>query len=58
MAKFLGFLLFILVFTMGFGMLMFLIGFVGYWFTLIFIEYVNPKLAFKMIGHKPEEAEA
>lgn len=54
MAKFLGFLLFILVFTMGFGMLFFLGGFVGYWLTLVFVEFVNPKLAYKMIGHKEE----
>jgi len=55
MAKFLGFLVFILVFTMGFGMLLFLAGFVGYWLTIVFVEFVNPKLAYKMIGHKEGE---
>ena len=55
MAKFLGFLVFILIFTMGFGMLVFLALFVGYWLTLIFVEKLNPSMAHKMIGHSEEE---
>ena len=55
MAKFLGFLVFVLVATMGFGMLMFLALFVGYWITLVLVEKVNPNMAYKMIGHKEEE---
>ena len=55
--KTLGFFIFIFVFLMGFSMLLFLSLFVGYWITLIGIEAVNPKLAYKLIGHK-EEGEA
>jgi len=55
MAKFLGFLVFVLVATMGFGMLIFLAMFIGYWLTLLFVEKMSPKLAHKMIGHKEEE---
>lgn len=50
--KTLGFFIFLFIFLMGFSMLLFLGGFVGYWLTLIAIEAVNPKLAHKMIGHK------
>jgi hypothetical protein len=39
---------------MGFGMLIFLALFVGYWITLVLIEKVNPDLANKMIGHTEE----
>lgn len=55
MAKFLGFLVFVLIATMGFGMLIFLALFVGYWITLVFVEKLNPELAYKMVGHKEEE---
>lgn len=54
MAKFLGFLVFVLIATMGFGMLIFLGLFVGYWITLVLIEKVNPSMAYKMIGYKEE----
>jgi len=52
--KFLGFLVFLTIFLMGFGMLIFLGGFVGYWLTLLAIEKVSPNLAHKIIGYKPE----
>jgi hypothetical protein len=52
--KFLGFLVFLTIFLMGFGMLIFLGGFVGYWLTLLAVEKVNPKLAHKIIGYKAE----
>jgi len=55
MAKFLGFLVFLLIATMGFGMLIFLALFVGYWITLVLIEKLNPKMAYRMIGEKEEE---
>lgn len=55
--KFLGFLVFIAVFLMGFSMLLFLALFVGYWLTLIGLESVNPKWAHAMIGYKEEDAE-
>ena len=55
--KTLGFFIFLIIFLMGFGMLLFLSLFVGYWLTLIGIEAVNPKLAHKMIGHKEDEEE-
>ena len=54
--KTLGFFIFIFIFLMGFSMLLFLSLFVGYWITLIGIEAVNPKLAYKLIGHKEEES--
>lgn len=50
--KTLGFFIFLFIFLMGFSMLLFLGGFVGYWLTLIAIEAINPKLAHKMIGYK------
>ena len=55
MAKFLGFLVFLLIATMGFGMLIFLALFVGYWLTLLFVEKMNPRMAYRMVGHKEEE---
>ena len=54
--KFIGFLVFMIVFLMGFSMLLFLGLFVGYWLTLIGLEAINPKLAHAIIGHKEEEA--
>jgi hypothetical protein len=53
--KTLGFFIFLLIFIMGFGMLVFLALFVGYWLTVIGLEAINPKLAHKMIGYKEEE---
>jgi hypothetical protein len=53
--KFLGFLVFLTIFLMGFGMLIFLGGFVGYWLTLLAIEKVSPSLAHKIIGYTPED---
>lgn len=53
--KTLGFFIFVLIFLMGFSMLLFLGLFVGYWLTLIGIEALNPKLAHKMIGYKEEK---
>ena len=53
--KTLGFFIFLLIFLMGFGMLVFLALFVGYWLTVIGLEAINPKLALKMIGYKEEE---
>jgi hypothetical protein len=53
--KFLGFLIFLVIFLMGFSMLIFLGGFVGYWLTLLGIEKLSPKLAHKIIGHKEED---
>lgn len=50
--KLLGFFIFLIIFLMGFSMLLFLSLFVGYWLTLLFVEKVNPKLAYKIIGHK------
>lgn len=41
---------------MGFSMLLFLGLFVGYWLTLLGVEALSPKLAYKLIGHKEEEA--
>lgn len=55
--KFLGFLVFAIIFLMGFSMLIFLGGFVGYWLTLLAIEKVSPKLAYRMVGYTPEEDE-
>jgi hypothetical protein len=55
--KFLGFLIFAIIFLMGFSMLFFLGGFVGYWLSLLAIEKVNPKLAYRIVGYKPEEEE-
>jgi hypothetical protein len=48
----LGFFIFLFILLMGFSMLIFLVGFVGYWITLNMLEKVNPKLAYKIIGHK------
>ena len=53
--KTLGFFIFLLIFLMGFGMLVFLALFVGYWLTVIGLEAISPKLAHKMIGYKEEE---
>ena len=50
--KLLGFFAFLFIFLMGFSMLIFLAGFVGYWITINFLEKINPKLAYKIIGHK------
>tara|TARA_B100000900_G_scaffold277524_1_gene237309 strand:+ start:230 stop:400 length:171 start_codon:yes stop_codon:yes gene_type:complete len=55
--KFIGFLVFMIVFLMGFSMLVFLGLFVGYWLTLIGLEAINPKLAHAIIGHEEEAAE-
>jgi hypothetical protein len=55
--KFLGFMVFLVVFLMGFSMVLFLSGFVGYWLTLLAIERISPDLAYKLIGYKPEENE-
>ena len=55
--KFLGFMVFLTIFLMGFGMLVFLGGFVGYWLTLLAVEAVSPSLAHKWIGYKEEDAE-
>jgi F0F1-type ATP synthase assembly protein I len=55
--KFIGFLIFLLIFAMGFSMLIFLALFVGYWITLVQLEKVAPNLAYKLIGHKPEDNE-
>ena len=55
--KFLGFLVFVIIFLMGFGMLFFLGGFVGYWLTLLAVEKINPRLAYKMVGYKEEDEE-
>lgn len=52
--KVLGFFIFLFIFLMGFSMLLFLGLFVGYWLTLLGIEALSPKLAYKMIGHKEE----
>jgi hypothetical protein len=54
--KVLGFFIFLFIFLMGFSMLLFLGLFVGYWLTLLGIESLSPKLAYKLIGHKEEEA--
>ena len=56
--KFLGFLVFLIIFLMGFSMLLFLGGFVGYWLTLLAIEKVSPSLAYKMVGYKEEDEKA
>lgn len=53
--KTLGFFIFLFIFLMGFSMLLFLGLFVGYWLTLIGLEQVSPKLAYKMIGYKEGE---
>ncbi len=53
--KTLGFFIFLFIFLMGFGMLLFLTSFVGYWLTLITLEKVNPKLAQKMISYKTSD---
>lgn len=50
--KLLGFFAFLFIFLMGFSMLIFLAGFVGYWITINFLEKINPKFAYKIIGHK------
>ncbi|MCH8554142.1 MAG: hypothetical protein LAT76_03230 [Schleiferiaceae bacterium] len=54
MAQFIGFLIFVTIFAMGFSMLIFLGLFVGYWLTLIGIERISPSLAHKIIGHKED----
>jgi hypothetical protein len=48
----LGFFVFLFIFLMGFSMLLFLGLFVGYWITINMLEKVNPKLVYKIIGHK------
>jgi len=55
--KLLGFFIFIFIFGMGFSMLIFLALFVGYWLTLVGLERINPKLAYRMIGHKEDSQE-
>lgn len=55
--KFLGFMVFLVIFLMGFSMLIFLGGFVGYWLTLLALERISPSLAHKLIGYKSEENE-
>jgi hypothetical protein len=55
--KTLGFFIFLFIFLMGFSMLIFLALFVGYWLTLVGLESLNPKWAYKMIGYKKEEEE-
>lgn len=55
--KVLGFFIFLFIFGMGFSMLIFLGLFVGYWLTLLGIESISPKLAYKMIGHKEKDQE-
>ena len=54
----LGWFAFLIIFGMGFSMLIFLSLFVGYWLTLVGLEKINPKLAYKIIGHKEEEEKA
>jgi F0F1-type ATP synthase assembly protein I len=54
MAQFVGFLIFVLIFSMGFSMLIFLALFVGYWLTLLGLERVSPSLVNKIIGHKED----
>lgn len=51
----LGFFVFLIIFLMGFSMLLFLGLFVGYWLTLLALENFAPKLAHKMIGYKEGE---
>lgn len=53
--KTLGFFVFLIIALMGFGMLTFLISFVGYWLTLVALDKFAPKLALKMIGYKEGE---
>ena len=53
--KTLGFFIFLIIFLMGFSMLIFLALFVGYWITLVGIEAVNPKLANRMVGYKEDD---
>jgi F0F1-type ATP synthase assembly protein I len=55
MSKFLGFLVFLMIFLTGFSMLLFLGLFVGYWLTLLGIEQFSPKLLNKIIGHKTDD---
>ncbi len=55
--KFAGFMIFLTIVLMGFGMLIFLASFVGYWLTLLAVEKVSPSLAHKWIGYKGEEDE-
>ena len=56
MAKFLGFLVFVLVATMGFGMLMFLSLIRGLLDnTCSCRKSKSEAMAYKMIGHKEEE---
>jgi|TARA_B110000444_G_scaffold56850_1_gene53030 F0F1-type ATP synthase assembly protein I len=54
MAKFIGFLIALLIILTGFSMLIFLGLFVGYWLTLVGLEQFAPKVLYKWIGHKPE----
>ena len=56
--KFLGFMIFLTIFLMGFGILIYLSAFVEYWLTLLAVEKISPKLAYKWIGYKEEEDEA
>lgn len=53
--KTLGFFIFLIIALMGFGLLIFLSLFVGYWLTLVGIEAINPKLAARMAGEKEPE---
>ena len=54
-AKTLGFFIFLIIFIMGFGMLLFLGGLVGYWLTVKGLERLSPKMAHKFIGYRKEE---
>ena len=55
MSKFLGFLVFLMIFLTGFSMLLFLGLFVGYWLTLLGLEQFSQKLLYKIIGHKTDD---
>lgn len=56
--EYLGVLLFFIIFTMAFWLLIFLVLFVPYWIVLQLIDTFNPELGERLFGEKQPEAEA
>lgn len=52
--EYLGVLLFFIIFTMAFWLLIFLALFIPYWATLQIIDTFNPELGERLFGNKGE----